>query len=119
MAKVTVLLQIMRLFVATKQGLVYWTIQVVIWLNVLFYLANLLAIIFQCTPVEKAWNPVLDGTCFNTVVNFIVTTALNIVSDFMILLLPLWAIWHLQIPLPKKLGVASIFAVGILYVFTN
>jgi hypothetical protein len=116
-AKVTVLLQIKRIFVTSKRDILYWCIQVSIFLNVFFYLANVLSIIFQCTPVQKAWNPTLDGGCFNTAVNFIVTAGLNIGSDLMILLLPLWAIWHLQIPLQRKLGVALIFATGILYGF--
>lgn len=50
-AKLTILLQLMRIFVPTKRGLVYWLIQTLIWLNVCFYAANVLSVIFQCHPV--------------------------------------------------------------------
>lgn len=47
-------LQIMRIFVPTKRGLVFRLIQILIWLNVSFYTANVLSVIFQCVPVPKA-----------------------------------------------------------------
>ncbi|KAK3176666.1 hypothetical protein OEA41_007989 [Lepraria neglecta] len=55
-AKLTILLQLMRIFVPTKRGLVFRIIQILIWSNVCFYLANVLSVIFQCSPVPKAWN---------------------------------------------------------------
>ena len=36
----------------------------------------------------------------------------NVVSDFYLLLLPLPAVWQLQLPLQKKLGISAIFLTG-------
>lgn len=40
----------------------------------------------------------------------------NIFSDFYLLVLPLPAIWHLQIPIGKKVGIIMMFLTGLLYV---
>lgn len=112
-AKLTILLQLMRIFAPIKRGLVYWLIQALIWLNAGFYLANVLSVIFQCTPVRKAWNPSMPGVCVDTNLNLVVTGAINVLSDALILLLPLWTIWHLKMPTQRKLGVSVVFAAGI------
>ena len=99
----------------TKRGLVFWLIQILIWLNASFYLANVLSFVFQCNPVPKAWDASIKGSCINTNINLIVTGATNVLSDILILLLPLWTIWHLKLPFQKKLSVSAAFTAGILY----
>ena len=107
----------MRIFVPRNtRGLVFWMIQGLIALNTCFYLANDLSILFQCNPIPKVWDSSIDGTCVNTSLNFITTGVINVISDALIFALPLWAIWHLQMPIKKKLSVSAIFATGILYV---
>lgn len=118
-AKVTVLVQLMRIFVPLKRGLVYRIIQTLIWLNISFYLANVLSVILQCSPVPKAWNASIQGHCVNTNLNLIVTGTINVISDVLILLLPLWTIWHLKLPIQKKLSVSAAFAAGILYAISK
>lgn len=113
-AKLTILLQIMRIFVPTKRGLVFRLIQILIWLNVSFYTANVLSVIFQCVPGPTAWNASITGACVDTNINLIVTGTINVLSDVLILLLPLWTIWHLKLPVQKKLSVSAVFAAGIL-----
>ena len=119
LSKLTLLFQLERMFTPTKTGAVFLVIRGLVWLNVGFYIANILSIIFQCTPVQKAWKPSLPGKCLNSEINYIVTSGINILSDVSILILPLWAIRHLQVPLSRKLGVAAIFAAGILYVILH
>ena len=40
----------------------------------------------------------------------------NLLSDLYLLLLPLPAVWHLHLPLQKRLGIAAIFLTGSLWV---
>lgn len=40
----------------------------------------------------------------------------NILSDFYLLILPLPAVWHLQLPIGKKVGITLMFLTGLLYV---
>ena len=114
LAKASVLLQLQHIFVPNKRTGLWWMIQMLLWVNLTFYLADTLVQILQCLPREKIWNPSLPGTCINSYANFIATGSLNVVSDFTILLLPAWSIWHLHLPLKRKLTVSAVFATGLL-----
>ncbi len=113
-AKLTILLQLMRIFVPTKSGIVYWLILVLIWGNVCFYTANVLSVIFQCHPLPKAWETTIPGKCVNSNLNLLVTGSINVVSDILMLLLPLWTIWHMKLPIRAKVNVSIAFGAGIL-----
>ena len=41
------------------------------------------------------------------------TAVINSLSDWIILVLPLWAIWRLKMPLQRKLSLFAVFATGI------
>ena len=45
--------------------------------------------------------------------NCLLTATLNTISDWIILILPIWAIWRLKMPLRRKLGVSAVFGTGI------
>lgn len=116
-AKYVVLRQIQTIFLQHRQqrfshnGVLF-----LIWANLLFYLAFMFSFIFACVPREKIWNPPINGQCINIQSTLISSSAINIVSDITILILPLLIIWKLQMPIRSKLKVAPIFAIGLLYV---
>ena len=56
----------------------------------------------------------MTGGCINLKAAFIAASAINVVSDFSILLLPLYHVSRLKIATRRKIGVMAIFAVGIL-----
>ena len=105
----------MRIFVVPKTGGLYYTIQFLVWLNALFYFADTMAEILQCVPRRKIWNPTVKGHCINVNAAYITTAAVNVVSDFSILALPLFCVWHLQMPTRRKIGISAMFATGFLY----
>ena len=78
------------------------------------YLTSMASTIWECNPRAKIWNPLLPGHCFNIDAFFLVTGIFNVVSDFYILLLPMPALWRLQIPLQKKIPMMIVFATGFL-----
>ena len=61
-AKLAILLQYKRLFVAHKRDFVFYGIHVLIWTNLLFYFIETFLEIFACSPREKIWNPLTPGT---------------------------------------------------------
>jgi hypothetical protein len=115
-AKLAVLLQIKRIFTTHQKNCVYWSVQVLIAANLLTYFACFVAFIFACWPREKIWSPHIPGKCISTNASIIATSAINVISDVTILLLPVHGISQLRIPLRKKVGVGAIFATGALYV---
>jgi uncharacterized membrane protein YbhN (UPF0104 family) len=116
-AKYVVLRQIELVFFKHDRK-AFWSaaIRILIWANFFFYGAIFLSFILACIPRAKISNPALPGICIDTHASIIATSAINVVSDFTILITPIAAIWRLQMPVKKKLAAAAVFAVGIVYV---
>ncbi|KAJ4411356.1 hypothetical protein N0V82_009008 [Gnomoniopsis sp. IMI 355080] len=68
--------------------------------------------IFSCDPVQKQWQPELPGYCMGHIVRWTLNAGLSILSDVMILTLPLPQIWKMRLGRLEKIGVTSIFALG-------
>lgn len=47
---------------------------------------------------------------------FLLQSAINVLGDLYLVVLPLPAVWSLTLPLPRKLGVAAMFLTGIVCV---
>ncbi|KAK3302661.1 uncharacterized protein B0T15DRAFT_543577 [Chaetomium strumarium] len=85
-----------------------------------WWVAVLLVTIFQCTPVHKRWDLQAKGTCVNDNVFYISTNGVpNIVMDVMILVLPLFEIFKLQVSRAQKIAIACSFLVGWIVVISS
>lgn len=78
----------------------------------IFYLIGTLVKIFQCSPRAKAWDKSIPGHCLGVDVPILVAAAINVVSDCLILLLPMVSVWRLHMKMTRKLGVCAIFLAG-------
>lgn len=113
--KYVILRQIEGIFLNHRyKNVAFKIIRILIWANLIFYAAIMFSFIFACVPREKIWHPKMDGKCINTVTSIIATSAINIISDVTILIVPIAAVMRLQMRLRAKLGVAAVFGVGIL-----
>lgn len=90
------------------------------WIVGTFVLAWVITVtflfVFICIPVEKLWYPDLPGRCINQVGTWIANASSTIMTDVIILLLPLQPIWKLQLGKQEKLGLSIAFGLGFLYV---
>ncbi|KAI0509033.1 hypothetical protein F5B22DRAFT_618232 [Xylaria bambusicola] len=112
-AKFVVMRQIESIFLKHKRDSISHTcLKILIWTNLFFYSGLMLSFILACIPREKIWNPEIPGRCIDNDAALIASSAINILSDFAILFLPLAAIHHLQVAKKSKLKVTAIFAVG-------
>ncbi len=69
--------------------------------------------IFQCTPTEYGWNPSLEGgSCIDYGKVVLVAGAFNIITDFVILLLPVPLIWGLEMSAQEKRMLLLAFFLG-------
>ncbi|KAL2163943.1 hypothetical protein VTH06DRAFT_3156 [Thermothelomyces fergusii] len=75
--------------------------------------------IFICVPVEKLWYPELPGHCINQVGTWIANAASTILTDVIILALPIQQVWKLQLRRPEKVGVTIAFCLGFFVVFAS
>ncbi|GAW17492.1 hypothetical protein ANO14919_069490 [Xylariales sp. No.14919] len=117
--KTAILREWIRLFVprGTKNNF-YWACVVIMCLNIVYYIASILASGLACSPHEKIWNKTLPGTCVNSKVIFVSSASINLVSDLAILILPQRIIWRLHTTRQKKIAVSSVFAIGVIACLT-
>lgn len=95
--------------------ILWWAARAIIALTLVYYIISTSITIFACSPLEKIWNPlVTEGHCLDNNIAVIFTCLFNIVSDITILVLPAKAVWRLQIPRRKKVGIVMLFAIGVL-----
>lgn len=115
LAKIAILLEWLRIFApAGSRNVFFWTCHVTIWINVLSYGAGMLVENLHCVPFERIWDKTVPGRCINSLDAIVVTSALNVASDVLVLLLPHMAIWKLQTSRKRKIGVSIVFGVGLL-----
>ncbi len=114
LTKLSILLQMRRLFTTRGRDRFRTLIDAVMWLNALFYFADTFIEIFQCVPRSKIFNPQEHGRCVNNNYAIIITACINILSDMSIFVLPLVKIWRMQMPVRRKVGISTIFAFGFL-----
>ena len=115
--KLAILLQYLRMFAPTRSvnPSMWIAARVVIATTFVYYIISTFGTAFACSPRERIWNPlVTDGHCINNNSLILATCVFNIVSDVVILLLPSWMVWKLQIPRKKKIGIVLLFAIGLL-----
>lgn len=78
-----------------------------------WYLSITFATIFQCTPIRFMWDKtIVGGHCINVTAALTGMAVTNMISDVAILILPMHAVWHLQVPRSQKIAVACIFLLG-------
>ncbi|MCJ1424710.1 hypothetical protein MMC29_002598 [Sticta canariensis] len=109
-AKLSILLLLSRIF-GTSTAL-KWRIKVLIAVLAVFYATSTLLKIFICIPIRKVWTPTLPGTCLRMSRVYIVNCIASIVSDFIILILPMSSIWGLKTTTMRKVGITALFAAG-------
>ncbi|KAH7305458.1 hypothetical protein B0I35DRAFT_362170 [Stachybotrys elegans] len=113
--KSAILLEWIHLFVppGTRNGF-FWICSGMLWTTVGFYIVMLIAGQFYCTPREKIWHRWVPGTCGDRRDLQTPSAFFNVITDFIILLLPQKVIWNLDVSNKKRIGVSIIFSIGLL-----
>jgi len=113
--KAAIILQCLRVFCPPGvRGKIFYLLHALLWGNILFYTAMTLLWAFECSPIQKAWDvTVAGGHCMDRFQLRTATAIVNMVSDFLIVVIPQRAIWGLTIDRRKKVALAAVFLVGI------
>lgn len=114
--KVAILLLFHRIFITpgSKKNGIFWAIWFVFCWNLFYALALVLAVLLEC--VGKEAKVARNEECVNTYAVLTSASSINLVSDLMILIIPVDAISRLHMPPKEKLRISAVFAVGALYV---
>lgn len=68
--------------------------------------------IFQCVPIRSKWDPTVTATCIDYVRLIIACGVINIVTDFIMLALPLPVLWSLHVSEHRKWVLTFMFVIG-------
>lgn len=99
---------------------VIWTARGAIIFIGLWVLGTILAGCLICRPFPMNWDPTIPGGyCGDQVLSFTVTGVLNLLTDVMVLVLPMPYLAKLQMRLYKKLVLLGVFSIGFLYVLPS
>lgn len=69
-----------------------------------------------CIPASKFWYQSMEGTCLNPYHFYYGMQIPNILTDLILLIMPMHVVWSLHIPRTQKLLLCGVFLVGGLYV---
>ncbi|KAF7533940.1 hypothetical protein G7054_g6651 [Neopestalotiopsis clavispora] len=117
LTKSSILLLYMRIFGKIKWF--RWVCTCLIITIAMYCAASLVVTIFQCLPVERAWDKKIEGTCIDNGKFWYANGGFSIATDLLILLLPMPLVYALQIPRVQKAALILVFTLGIFVVITS
>lgn len=85
----------------------------VIALSVTLLVVVLLESFLLCRPFEFTWNKEIDGVCGDSTKAYLSVAIVNLVIDMSIVALPMPVLWHLQMPIRRKLAVTLLLCLGL------
>lgn len=118
-AKISITIALLRLTVKRVHRIILWAnIGIVISIGLMFWLVLLL----DCHPISYFWNrvdPRYSGTCLPVQILLDIAylySALTIICDLTLGILPIFLIWTLQMNRRTKIAVGGILSLGAMYV---
>ncbi|KAK2773197.1 hypothetical protein CKAH01_13615 [Colletotrichum kahawae] len=106
----TFLLQYYRLMEVSRMRHVVVGCMVLI---ALWGVSQILVAFLQCIPLEAVWDPRVESKCIgNIAAVWYFNGIFNVVTDFMIITLPIPKIWQLAMPRMQKIIIVGVFMLG-------
>jgi hypothetical protein len=108
--KISIILQCLRIFVATRIRRTCWIIFAIV---VGYGNWSAVSAIFMCRPVAYFWDKTIaNGYCLPEQPVWFGNVAINIATDIAILTLPVPALSALKLPKKQKIGLMMVLALG-------
>ncbi|KAF2652387.1 hypothetical protein K491DRAFT_663842 [Lophiostoma macrostomum CBS 122681] len=108
LTKIAILIQYQRVFPTPKFQIWCWSFIAII---LAYTIATVAACIFVCTPIPKFWMGG-EGKCIDTFASWFANAAINIVTDLMIIILPMPVVRSLKLARKQKYLLMGVFAFG-------
>lgn len=108
--KLSILLLFLRIFVPpqSRKTTIFYAIWFVIWFNFFYCVALVLTVLLQCVGKKEKTN------CIDTFFLLVTASTINVLSDLVMLVIPLNSVWKLHMSRKQKYGLSIVFAVGTL-----
>ena len=92
----------------------HWQINVLITIVAVWGAGIILTAFFLCVPMEKNWHPTVKGTCIPILPFYYGLQIPNIITDVLIIVVPIREVMRLQLNKKLKTGAVTMFALGII-----
>ncbi|KAK2800356.1 hypothetical protein FQN50_008172 [Emmonsiellopsis sp. PD_5] len=110
LVKLSILISYTRFATSTFRYAVWVTMAIVLAWGIAFIIVLLLA----CRPLQAYWNWTLAGTCSDEPKRTLAFTTTNIITDGMVLLLPIPTFWKLRLPLRERIVLIILMSLGLI-----
>lgn len=108
--KISILCLFLRIFTDRGARITTYVLIAIVAAN---WFVWIIAATFQCSPVPYQWDKTIkDGSCFNVSAFYKASSAPNIATDAVILVLPVPTVWRLKATKIRKLGITFVFLAG-------
>ncbi|KAL2265629.1 hypothetical protein VTJ83DRAFT_6729 [Remersonia thermophila] len=114
--KVSVVLLYMRIFVGTGFRIAAYSVLFVVFG---YSVGGIAATIWQCVPIQGAWNKNVPARCINSNAFWVAYAVLNILTDVMVLALPVIPVMKLQLRWRERFLILGVFLLGAFVTITS
>ncbi|KAK0719256.1 hypothetical protein B0H67DRAFT_149527 [Lasiosphaeris hirsuta] len=116
LTKASILLLYLRIFVKKWFRM---TCYVLLGIILAYTVATTASSIWQCTPIPRAWDKSIPGTCISITTNWYANAGFSISTDVIILALPMHPIYTSHLPGGQKVALMAVFALGMFTTVTS
>lgn len=111
--KISFCLFYLKIFPGHKFRIVCWFL---IGLLIAEATEEIFVVIFQCWPVEKAWDAAkkVEGKCLQLLTFYYISFGIRLATDLAIFTLPIPKLIQLKMTLGKRIGLVFMFSLGAL-----
>lgn len=89
---------------------VKWVIRILNTVNLVLMVSVFLVVVFQQSPIQSYWDLSITATRTIDYKTFAIATSIvTIVTDVLVMAIPIWLFSGLQMPLGTKLGLIMVF----------
>lgn len=90
-----------------------WSIYTTMFINIGSGVGIFFSSIFSCSPIAMGWDmSITTGKCIDRVALFTATAALGVITDILIILIPIPMVLGLHMSTRKKAGLLVLFSIG-------
>ncbi|KAK8078815.1 hypothetical protein PG994_002622 [Apiospora phragmitis] len=82
--------------------------------NILLLISVFMASVFTCVPVRKYWHRGIPGHCNSEGLQYIVTSSITVLTDILVVILPIKIVIGLQMPTRLKMSLTLVLTLGII-----
>ncbi|KFY03335.1 hypothetical protein O988_01566 [Pseudogymnoascus sp. VKM F-3808] len=116
LTKASILLLYLRIFIQRPFRIICY---VMLGIISSYMVATFFSSVFQCTPIPRAWDKTIHGTCISIPKNWYANAGFSIATDFIILVLPMPILYKSRLPSNQKVALMFVFALGAFVMITS